>query len=457
MFTTINPATGKKLKDYKIMSSKEALEIAKNSDDAFRKWRKLTIDERLVYLKTLTKVLRENKQEYAEIMTNEMGKIITESLAEVEKCAWLIEDLIENSSEWLKEESIKANGKEHIITFKPLGAIYIIMPWNYAFWQVFKVAMGPIVAGNTILLKHSANVTGSALIIEKAFEKANFPKNILRTLIINHDTSQELIESDFVKAVSITGSVRAGRTVGSQAGNKIKKSVLELGGSDPFIILKDANIDSAVKGAISGRLGNCGQVCIGAKRFIVHEDVLEEFSKKITEAVKLRKIGDPLDTSTQIGPMVNDKAVEDMLKFIDDAIKKGAVLQTGGKKLERQGSYFEPAVLTDVTQDMKVFNEEAFGPIIPIISFSTEDEAIEIANNSEFGLNSSIWSEDILRAIKLARRLETGGVFVNNFSSSHPSLPLGGIKNSGYGKELSKFAIKEFTNIKPINVYETKK
>jgi len=456
-FKTINPATEEFLNEYNLMSKEEALAIAEKSNKAFSKWKKLSISERGKYFKKLAQVLRNNKQEYAEMMTKEMGKPVTESLSEVEKCAYLAEVLTENAENWLADEEVNADGKKHLITFEPLGPVYIIMPWNFPFWQAMKVGLPPIIAGNTIILKHSGNVTGSALKIEESFKKAAFPEDVFRTIVVDHEISLEIIASNYVKACSFTGSVAAGRDIAQKAGGHGKKIVLELGGSDPFIVLEDAGIEAAAKSAVLGRTLNAGQVCIGSKRIIVHEKIADEFTKKFSENMKQLVVGNPLNLKTQIGPLANEKAAQDMENFVKDAVKKGAVITTGGKRIKLKGYYFEPTVLTNVSEDMNVACNETFGPVAPVIIAKNDEDAIRIANDSEFGLSASLWTSDLAKGEMIARKLETGSVFINSISKSHPLLPIGGIKNSGFGRELSHYGIKEFVNVKTINLYENKK
>ena len=453
-FKSVNPATEEVIAEYDLMTSEKALSFAKDSDNAFLKWKNLDVPQRAQYFRKLAAVLRKNKEKYAKTMTLEMGKPINESISEVEKCAYLAEVLADNAGKWLADEEVNADGKKHIITFEPLGPIYIIMPWNFPFWQPFKVALPPIIAGNTIILKHASNVTGSALAVEEAFIEAGFPENVFRTLIIDHETSSKLIESEYVKACSLTGSVGAGANIASESGKNIKKIVLELGGSDPFIVLEDADINAAVKGAVLGRTLNAGQVCIGSKRIIVHKKIVEEFTKKFSDAMKNLIVGNPLDTKTQVGPLANEKAVKAMEAFVADAVSKGANVAAGGKRIKGKGYFFEPTVLTNITQEMDAVCNEVFGPVAPIIIVNSEEEAIKTAKNSEFGLSASIWTADLAKGEKIARKLETGAVFINSISKSHPMLTIGGIKKSGFGRELSHHGIKEFVNIKGINIYQ---
>ncbi|HQT45232.1 MAG TPA: aldehyde dehydrogenase family protein, partial [Candidatus Micrarchaeota archaeon] len=442
------------LAKYRIMDTQEALGIAQKAHAACAGWKKTTFKQRSDLFKSLAKVLGENKQEYAEMITREMGKVIRESLAEVEKCAWLAETLATDGEGWLKEEQINAGGKKHVITFEPLGTVYLIMPWNYPFWQPFKVALLPMFAGNTIILKHAKNVTGSSLLIEESFIKAGFPKDVFRSVVIGHETSDALIDSMSVQAVSLTGSVASGMGVAARAGKNIKKTVLELGGSDPFIVLEGADIGKAAKAAVSGRMGNSGQVCIGAKRIIVQKSIAEEFTKEFAANVAMLRQGDPMDPETDIGPLVDDKSLADMESFVEDAMGKGARIISGGERLAGKGSFYKPTIIAHTSEGMRALKEEVFGPVVPIIIVEGADEAVGVANDTVFGLGASVWTRDLEKGEAIARRLECGGVFINHISSSHPLLPLGGIKMSGYGRELSHIGIKEFVNAKPISIYE---
>ncbi len=453
MITTINPATEQILSRYSFHSPEQVLNYVQKSHMAFESWKDLSIIERGEFFVRLAAVLREHKQKYATLITNEMGKPIKESLSEIEKCAILCESLVTKAPLWLSDQLVSADGFEHRITFAPLGPIYIIMPWNFPFWQPMKVALPHLIAGNTILLKHARNVTGSALAIQDAFVKAGFPLGVFTTLVIDHETSNKIIESDIIQGVSFTGSVEAGSKIAAHAGRFIKKLVLELGGSDPHIVLADADIDRAVQGAVVGRTLNAGQVCIGSKRIIVESKIAAEFQEKFTLAISKLKVGDPLDPTTDIGPLVDQRAVEDMQAFVTDALLKGGVATTGGRRRAGPGFFFEPTVLADTTLEMNAVYQEVFGPIAPIIVVGSAEEAIRVANDSEFGLSASIWSLDVARAQRLARQINAGAVFINSISKSNVLLPIGGIKKSGYGRELSEYGIKEFVNIKAINTY----
>lgn len=453
-FITTNPATNQTLQQYSIMSQQQVLDIAKATNHSQKKWSVLTPTQRAPYFIKLAAVLRQHAQRYATMMTNEMGKPITESLAEIEKCAVLAQAIAQHGPAWLKPESLQVDGKEHLVTFEPLGTIFLIMPWNFPFWQPFKVALPPLMAGNAIVLKHASNVTGSSLCVEEAFHLAGFPEQIFRSVICDHNTSNTLIASDDIAACSLTGSVGAGAKVASESGKHIKKMVLELGGSDPHIVLADADIEKAAQGAVKGRTSNAGQVCIGSKRFIVHKAVADQFSTRFAELMHQIKVGNPLDPETQMGPLVNEQAVKDMEQFVADAVANGAKILAGGKRLNRPGFFFQPTLLANTKPNMTSVCTETFGPIAPIIIVESDDEAIKIANQTEFGLGASIWTKDLEKGKSLASKINAGAVFINSISKSHPLLPIGGMKKSGYGRELSHYGIKEFVNIKTINVYE---
>ncbi len=453
-FYTIDPTTGSVMGEYDTMTVDEITQISKDCHEAFLSWRNMPLNDRIPYFLKLAEVLRENEDEYSRLMVREMGKPITQALAEVEKCAWTAEVFAENAEEWLKPENIEADGLAHQVSYEPLGVILSIMPWNFPFWQALRFAIPTILAGNVSILKHSNSVPGCAMAIRFAFMKAGFPNNVFRTIIADHDSVSTLLNSNIIKGVSLTGSTTAGSLVASSAGQNLKKVVLELGGSDPFIVMQDADIEKAATNAVIGRMLNNGQSCIAAKRFIVHESVLGSFTTKFAEKVNDLKVGDPMHQDTQIGPMVDRSALDELDGQVQDAVNKGATILAGGSKQEGNGFFYLPTVLGNVTLDMRVMQEEAFGPVAPIISFKDEDEAIRIANMTEFGLGGSVWTSNLDKGRTIASRIESGTVFINSITKSDPRVPFGGIKNSGIGRELSKFGIREFTNIKALNVYE---
>ncbi len=453
-FKTINPATGEVLREYETMSREEVFEIAQVCHAAYLMWRVLGMSERATYLRRLADALRENKESHARLITSEMGKPITDARAEIEKCAWTAEVFADRGPGWLRDEFSDADGKTHVVTYEPLGVVLSVMPWNFPFWQALRFAIPTVLAGNVSILKHSNTVPECALAIEKAFREAGFPENIFRAVIADHQAVAELISSDVVQGVSLTGSTGAGMKIGEIAGKHLKKVVLELGGSDPFIVLEDADVDLAAKNAAAGRAQNTGQSCIAAKRFIVVEEVAGAFAQRFAEYMSQLVVGDPMDEETQVGPLVNAAAADDTEDMVQDAVGKGAKLVTGGNRVEGTGFFFEPTLLTGVRPDMRVVAEESFCPVAPIISVKDEEEAIGVANDSEFGLGGSIWTKDLERGMRVAKRIEAGILFVNAITKSDPRMPFGGIKKSGVGRELSKFGIREFVNVKAINVYE---
>ncbi len=453
--TTINPATEEVIKEYSHMSRKEVMEILDDVHHAFLEWKTFSVRQRTPYFIKLAGVLRNNNEQYAQLITQEMGKPITEARAEVDKCARTAEFYAEKSEEWLQDEVLETDGKEHRVVYQPLGVIFSIMPWNFPFWQVFRFAVPTLLAGNGSFLKHAGKVTGCALAIEDAFIEAGFPANIFRAVIADHDTVAGIVTSDLIAGVSLTGSTEAGKSIGELAGRNLKKVVLELGGSDPFIVLEDADLDKTAEQATTGRFLNCGQSCVAAKRFIVVESVVEDFVQRFVANVKGKVVGNPSEESTHIGPLVNKKAVEDIESQVNDAVEKGAAILTGGKRPEGKGFFYEPTIIVNTTAEMKIVKEEVFGPVAPIIVVADEEEAVKVANATGFGLGGSVWTKDIERGKRIARQLECGCAFVNSFVKSDPRVPFGGIKKSGIGRELSKYGLMEFVNVKAISVYQT--
>ncbi|MBI4009743.1 MAG: NAD-dependent succinate-semialdehyde dehydrogenase [Candidatus Aenigmarchaeota archaeon] len=450
---SINPATEEINKEFELYSKEQVVKICKDSRKAFKEWKNLDIKERGNYLRNLADVLRRKKEEYGRLITIEMGKPIKQGVAEVEKCAWTAEVYADNGEKWLEEELVQADGKKHIVTFEPLGVILSVMPWNFPFWQALRFGIPTLTAGNVSILRHSNVVPMCALTIEEAFKEAGFPENVFRTIITDHKLVASLIRSDLINGVTVTGSVGVGSRVGQLAGKYIKKFVLELGGSDPFVVLEDANIQFACKSAAQGRLINSGQSCIAAKRFIVVKEIAEEFTEKFVEFTKALKVGNPLEQDTDVGSLVNEQQRQLLEAQVKDAVDKGATVLTGGKRIEGRGFFYEPTILSNVKKNMKVVKEEVFGPVAPIIVVKNEKEAIRVANDSEFGLGASVWSTNEEGVIRVARALQAGAVFVNGIVKSDPRLPFGGIKKSGIGRELSHYGLKEFVNIKAINIY----
>jgi acyl-CoA reductase-like NAD-dependent aldehyde dehydrogenase len=448
---TVNPSTGKVIAAYDNISPEEVSRKVKSARDALAKWKKLDIAERAEYMRKLGRVMRKNREEYARLVTEEMGKPIRQSLAEIEKCAWVCDYYAERAEVFLRDEIIPTEFRKSFVSFEPLGVVACIMPWNYPFWQVMRFAVPALTAGNVGVLKHSSICLGSAIKLEQAFRDAGFPENVFQAVIGDYRAGEALVQAN-IDAVSVTGSVNTGKRVAELASHDLKKFVLELGGSDPFIVLEDADLNQTAYMATQSRLLNTGQSCIAAKRFIVVKEVAEKFTKLFVENTQAEVVGDPLDSKTTIGPLVRDSQRQALAKQVDDARGKGGRVLTGGHSIKRDGFFYEPTIISNVNHEMEVVREEVFGPAAPVIVVDNEEEAIREANNSEFGLGASIWTNNIERGIKLARQIESGIVSVNEMVRSDPRLPFGGIKNSGIGRELSEFGIKEFVNIKSVVV-----
>lgn len=447
---SINPSTGKINKTFTLFTTKKALDISKAVKDSYPAWRDLSVKRRCEYLRKLAEVLKEKKADYGCIMSLEMGKPISQAIAEVEKCAWTAEFFAEKAEAWLKDEPIDLDGRHAFISFEPIGEVLAVMPWNFPFWQALRCAIPAMAVGNVVLLRHSNVVPMCALAIEEAFKLAGFPKNVFRTILSDHEAVAELIKSKYIDGVSVTGSVDVGKTIAKLAGENIKKCVLELGGSDPFIVLDDADIELTCKGAVEGRLVNSGQSCVCAKRFIVVSKRSSEFVKRFSELMQASNIGDPLDKNTSVGPLANEQQLLTIEAQVNDAKKKGAKIECGGKRLGTKGFFFEPTVITNVNKTMRIFNEEVFGPVATVFIAKDEEDAIKIANSSDLGLGGSVWTKDLKRGEEVARRIESGMVFVNQIVKSDPRVPFGGTKQSGIGKELSRYGLLEFTNKKSI-------
>jgi succinate-semialdehyde dehydrogenase / glutarate-semialdehyde dehydrogenase len=450
---SINPYTEQVIREFDLLERDEVDREIQVSRKVFTNWREMPVTERVKYIKKLGEVLRSEKRTYAELMTREMGKPIKESLAEVEKCAWLCDYYAENAARFLAPEDIKTEAKKSYVMFQPLGIVLAIMPWNFPFWQAFRFGIPAIAAGNVVVLKHASNVPMTALAIEEAFRKAGFPNNVFKTLIIDATEALRLIDKDLVDAVSLTGSNRAGEEVGEHAGRNIKKLVLELGGSDPFIVLDDADIEKAGRVAANARVVNTGQSCIAAKRFIVMQGVAEEFKKHFIARLRELKIGDPMDEATDIGPVARRDILNSLNAQLRDAAAKGAeVVQMPAPA--QKGLFFPPAAVYNPKPNMKVLHEEVFGPIAPLIVVKDEDEAVRVANDTEFGLGAAVWSKNTERAERIAAKLQAGTIAINDMVKSDPRLPFGGVKKSGIGRELSHHGLKEFVNIKTVVVKE---
>ena len=449
----INPATGEHVKTYDTLSKKELGLAIRASHEAFLSWKNVSFAERAQLMKKAAKILRENADKFAKLMTIEMGKPIRDGRAEANKCAWVCDYYAENAQIFLKKEKVQTDASRSFVSYQPLGVLLAVMPWNFPFWQVFRFAAPALMAGNAGVLKHASNVPGCALAIEDIFLKAGFPENIFRTLLIGSSLVNEVIENPLVMAVTLTGSTPAGKAVAKKAGQMLKKTVLELGGSDPYVVLADADLEATVNTCLYSRLINSGQSCISAKRFIVVESIKKEFEQLFIEKMQAVKMGDPMDETVAVGPQARHDLRDDLHRQVVESIKKGAKCLLGGEIPPGKGAFYPPTILTNVKKGMPAYDEEIFGPVAAIIPVKDEKEAITAANDSIFGLGSAIFTRDIEKGTRLAEKeLQAGCSFVNTFVRSDPRLPFGGIKESGYGRELSHFGIREFVNIKSIFV-----
>lgn len=447
---SINPATGEFIREYKEHTPEEVSDIIEQVHEAWLSWRETSFEERAEKMKKAAEILRSRKEEFGRLMTEEMGKLLRESMAEVEKCAWVCDYYADQAAQYLQDEVIATDASRSMVVYQPIGVVLAVMPWNFPFWQVFRFAAPGLMAGNAAVLKHASNVPGCALAIEGIFRDAGFPPDLFRTLMIPASGVEAVIANPRVAAATLTGSELAGSHVASTAGKHIKKTVLELGGSDAFIVLEDADLGAAVKTAVAARLMNVGQSCIAAKRFIVMDEVLDTFVAELKSAFEKLKAGNPLEQETDIAPLSRPDLVDDIEKQVNRSIEAGAKLITGGKRIDRRGNYFEPTILAGVKKGMAVYAEETFGPVVAIIPVKSEQEAIEVANDSAFGLGGSVFTRDLVRGERVARKVQTGAMFVNGMTKSDPRLPFGGIRKSGYGRELSGHGIREFVNIKTI-------
>lgn len=449
IFRTINPYNGRELHSYEEYTEAEILTRLQNAHNVFDIWRTVPLENRAQLMVRAGQVLRDNVEEYAQMITLEMGKPIVESRAEINKCAWVCEYYAENAAIFLADEVITTDAQKSFVRHDPIGCVLAIMPWNFPFWQVFRFAAPTLIAGNTGLLKHAPNVFGCAQQIEEVFTKAGFPKGVFQNLIVHHDKTESILAHKAIKAVTLTGSAKAGAAVAEIAGRYIKKSLLELGGSNSFIVWEDADIDKAVQTAVVARMRNCGQSCIAAKRFILMEGIYDEFVAKLVKLVGELTIGNPLDESTRVGPLARKDLADQLQWQMRESINMGAVLLLGGNQ---QGCYHEPTILADVTPEMPAFNEETFGPLAVVIKAKDREQAFELSEHSDYGLGVTVFTTDIEKALSMAERVSDGAYFINELVQSDPRLPFGGTKNSGYGRELARDGMMEFVNRKTIYV-----
>ncbi|MGZ5067477.1 MAG: NAD-dependent succinate-semialdehyde dehydrogenase [Usitatibacter sp.] len=452
--TSINPATNQAVKTYPEMTPAEVDAAIEQSHETWKSWRRTTFAERARLMKKSAAILRERKNELAKLMATEMGKPLKQGVAEAEKCALCCDYYADNAEAFLAPQDVKTEAHRSYVAFEPLGVVLAVMPWNFPLWQVYRFAAPGLMAGNVGVLKHASNVPGCALVIEEMFEAAGFPRGAFRTLMIGSKAVKHVIEHPLVRAVTLTGSAAAGRSVASQAGQALKKTVLELGGSDAYLVLDDADLDHAAETCVNSRLINAGQSCIAAKRFIVDAKVIGPFTERYVALMRKKQVGDPFADGTDVGPMARADLRDALHEQVMRSVKGGAKLLLGGTAPAGQGAYYTPTVLAGVKPGMAAFDEELFGPVAAIIEAKDESEAIALANASVFGLGSAVFTRDLARGERVARQLEAGAAHVNSLVASDPRLPFGGVKESGYGRELGPFGIREFVNVKTVYIKE---
>jgi acyl-CoA reductase-like NAD-dependent aldehyde dehydrogenase len=450
--TTVNPATEEILTEYDIMTKEKINESVRRAKEAFSDWKK-DIHNRADSLYAFAREFRKNRENLARTSTQEMGKAIKESRSEVDKCAWTIEYYADNGKIFTSDEVVNTDARKSVIMFEPLGVIGSIMPWNFPYWQALRFAAPSLMAGNTIVLKPASATMQCGIEIEKTFINAGIPRGIFQTLIGDSSIAETLIDSD-INAVTFTGSVPVGGKVAQRATSQLKKTVLELGGSDPFIVCEDADIEKASTGAVKGRFINCGQSCIASKRFIVTKKNASEFIEEFVTKTEKLKVGDPLSDDTDIGPLVNGNSLSNIESLVAKSVRQGAEVVTGGERTNSKGFFYRPTIMKNVSPKMDIATEEVFGPLAPVITVENEKDAMKIANDSKYGLGASIWTQDLEKADMLSRAIESGIVTVNNVVVSDPRVPFGGIKKSGFGRELSRYGMLEFVNVKSVRFYD---
>ena len=449
---SINPTTEEVVETFEEFSDKQTDDALQQAHDAQRKWRETSFGERAARLQATARALRTQKSRLAALATREMGKPIVEAEAEVEKCAWNCDFYAEHAAAFLADEHVDMQVTDSFVAFEPLGVVLAIMPWNFPFWQVFRFAAPALMAGNGVVLKHASNVPGCAMALEDLFKNAGLPSGLFRTVLVPGSKVEPLIADQRISAVTLTGSSDVGQKVASAAGRNLKKQVLELGGSDPFIVLADADIDAAVKTAVRARNQNNGQSCIAAKRFIVEEPAADQFTEKFAAAFQALHVGDPMQRDTNVGPLARDDLRDALQRQVEQSLASGAHVVVGGGPLNGKGYFYAPTILDSVRDSMPAFREETFGPVAAVVRASDPADAVRLANDTEYGLGASLWTRDLTRGKELARRIEAGNVFINGMVASDPRIPFGGIKHSGYGRELGVYGIKEFVNIQSIVV-----
>ena len=447
---SVNPATGETIKTFESLDETQIDEKLQRGANTFSSYRRTTFKERESMMIRAAEILETEKNDFARLMTVEMGKPIKGAVGEAEKCAWVCRYYAETARQYLADQLVETNAKKSYVRFQPLGPVLAVMPWNFPFWQVFRFAAPALMAGNVGLLKHASNVPQCAMAIEDIFRRAGFPAGAFQTLLVGSEGVQRILEDRRVVAATLTGSEPAGRSVAGIAGKQIKKTVLELGGSDPFIVMPSADLQEAVTTAVKARTINNGQSCIAAKRFIVAADIYDEFERSFVEETQALRVGDPLDEATELGPLATEQILKDVDEQVKTSVAAGAHILTGGKKLDRPGNFFPPTVLANIPHDSPAYCEEVFGPVALLFRVNNIDDAIELANATTFGLGSAAWTNEPDEQERFIDELAAGSVFINDMVASDPRLPFGGIKHSGYGRELSEFGIREFVNIKTV-------
>jgi succinate-semialdehyde dehydrogenase/glutarate-semialdehyde dehydrogenase len=450
---TVNPATGETIKTFEPLTDAELEDRIGRAAAAFASYRLTSYEQRAGWMRAAADILNADTQQLAELMTTEMGKTLAAAKAEVAKCAAGCRFYAERAEQFLADEPVDADEVKAVrayARYQPIGPVLAVMPWNFPMWQAMRFAAPALMAGNVGLLKHSSNVPQTALYLEELFRRAGFPDDVFQTLLIGSGKVEAVLRDPRVRAATLTGSTPAGQSVASIAGEALKKTVLELGGSDPFVVMPSADLDRAAEVAVTSRCQNNGQSCISAKRFIVHADVAEEFERRFAERLSALIVGDPMDEATDIGPLATEQGRADVEELVADAVDKGARVVVGGQRVDGPGWFYPPTLLTGVTKDMRLYAEEAFGPVAALYRVASIDEAIELANDTEFGLGSNAWTDDPAEQERFVRDLEAGQVFINGMTASYPALPFGGVKASGYGRELSAHGIREFCNVKAV-------
>jgi len=449
---SLNPYNNELIQEFSFLENNELLEKVQKAEDAFKKWRKTPLQEKIIFLEKLAKILKTQAKEFAPIITLEMGKPIKEAVSEIQKCGVLCEYYAKNAEQILKDEILDLEDGKALIAYQALGAVLGIMPWNFPFWQVFRFTVPALMAGNVTFLKHAPNVPQSALKIEEIFKLADFPEGTFQNLMIDIPQVETVIQQDLVQGVALTGSEIAGSAVASLAGKYIKKTILELGGSDPFIVFPEADLEKAAQMAIKSRMLNTGQSCIAAKRFLVHQDIAEKFQNLMQNLMQKLKVGNPMEIETDYAVLARENLAQKLLSQVESSTQLGAKAIIGGGRPAKEGAFFEATILAEIPEESPAFKEELFGPVASIFPFKTTEQALHIANNTPYGLGASIWSNDLEKAEKIAREIASGSVFINDMVKSDPRLPFGGIKGSGYGRELSYLGMREFINIQTIKI-----